>query len=212
MSSGVVAIPAVLLVLALGFTVFAIVKFRGTARIVAGVLGGLVTVVLGFATLIAVVVHSFAASQFNPDTYKGPIGQLQLPYKCPVRLAMGCVKGRVRRGTVYFRSENGLVKMPVGTYQVLSYTITDPRGVSWGGSFYDAAPHVTVEAGRTVQFKVGEPMVVSLKVDQAGRDQMSVTPEVKGCAGEECNLPGLRGFQILSKSRQVLMEDKFKFG
>jgi hypothetical protein len=211
----IVIIPAVLLVVMLGFTIFAIVKFRGTARIVLGIIGGLSSVVLGFATLVSVVVYSFSSSfaTFDPNKHNGPMGTLQLPYECEVGFVANRVDGPGKNESTYFRfrGDDGKIRMPAGTYQAISYSVEDPRG-SWSAHFQDSTPRITVTEGKTLQYRVGEPIVVALKVEQTKGDKILVVPDARGCAGEDCRLDGLRGFRVLDQSGKELMEGKFEFG
>lgn len=215
MTASIVIVPAVLLLLMLGFTIWAFVKLRGTKRVVLGIIGGLATVVLGFATLVCVVVYSFSSSltTFDPEKHNGPMGTLQLPYKCEVGFVAYRVEGPGKNESTYFRfhGDGGKIRVPAGTYQAISYSIDDPRG-GWSAHFDDSTPRITVTEGKTLQYRVGEPIVLSLHVTEPSDGKLSVVPDARGCAGEDCRLDGLKGFRVFDQSGKELMEGKFEFG
>jgi hypothetical protein len=213
MTVGIVMVPAVLLVLAMAFTIWAIVTRRGTTRIALGIVGGLVCLVLGLGTLVSFVVYKMDSKHFRPETYKGPMGEVRLPNVNEATVYAVRMDAVGEKATRY-RGKNGRIKMPAGSYQVYSYWVgSNPLRMFYYGGFSPPA-WITVKAGAVTHLKVGEPIVASVRVVQVGNSEMSIAPEARGCAGETCSLLGLTGFQILSKSGKVLMERKgaFEYG
>jgi hypothetical protein len=220
------AVALLLAVPLLALTIWAVVTRKGATRIALGVGGGLGLVVLVLVVGLCALSNLRHGGFFKPESYNGPTGEIRLPYKCKVELCATKLTGpesqqSIYSRAVYYRGDNGLLRLPAGSYQVLDYTVHDTSKPSWNGEFYDIQRRISVPANGVVDLRVGEPIVGFLKVVQGG-DQMSVTFEMRGRAGEECRLNGalglataedivLRGFQVLSQSSQVLMQRKFEF-
>lgn len=115
--------------------------------------------------------------------------------------------------------------LPVGDYQTIFAVLRlqDSSGYEWTFSTLDHLGELgafEIRSGETTRFQVGPPFLVTADVRKAGTDRVSISPVVRGRAGEEYQAgfrrnnrrPPERTFRIVDEAGNVLVSDKFKYG
>jgi len=118
-------------------------------------------------------------------------------------------------------------ELPVGKYQTLYAVLTlrDSERNEWTFSAdingdRGALTLFEVQPGQTTRIQVGPPFFVTADVRQIGSDRVSISPVIRGCAGEEYQANFMRngrrapapGFRIVDEDGNVLVDNTFQFG
>ena len=188
-------------------------------RVVLGILAGFCCLfVFGVAAIVWMVSTTMKPPKpFDARTYRGRTGTVSLPYEGKVALHMFSrdeSKNRFSR----FEGNNGVVVVPAGNYTLYGYSVTvkdrNGRPVHVSGGWRTRA--LTIAPGGSQQIVAGPPFVASITVKQSGSSKVNMDLRITGSGNEAATIYGPSGkepgFQVLSKSGEVLTTGSFRYG
>jgi len=195
---------------------------KGTLRTVLAVLGVLFSLLLVVVLAGEVLVNRFMPKMvtFDPATYKGKTGQIVTPLKGDVSLNLLKSGEDTRFELVEIKGQDGKFVVPTGDYRVMSCDQAIVRdGTTWDIS-HNALPSsqkLAVTPGSKSELNIGPPYTASIKVDSIHNKKLNLSLAITGHSGEKCSIVNQStskapGFQILSKSGDVLQEGTFEYG
>lgn len=158
--------------------------------------------------------------KFNPSTYKGKTGTIQVPYKGDSQLVLyKTLRGRTNYdGMIELRGKGGSLKAPVGNYRTaVFYAVVRERGrATWAGVTNDYIS-VVVSSAKPCVLKIGPPYTAQVQVRQSGK-YVSMYLDMKDCGGRDGGIKHYGrsdtppGFAVLSKNGRKLWSGKFEYG
>ncbi|MCX6344405.1 MAG: hypothetical protein NT018_04940 [Armatimonadetes bacterium] len=158
---------------------------------------------------------------FNPETYKGPVGNVVLSSKGETMLYLRNIDSG---GYMTVNTKSAKLKLPIGKYDLFDYTSTvqGRDGKTWvlsGGPADPMKPIAfDVTLTKTVSLKIGAPLTASIKVTQKGNKTVNMDLVMLGSGGDKCQIfqgdgsSTPPGFVVMSKTRKALMSGKFQYG
>ncbi len=161
---------------------------------------------------------------FNPETYKGPVGNVVLSSKGETMLSLLKIENGKPGGIIMVNTKSAELKLPIGKYDLLNYTskVQGRDGKTWalsGGPADPAKPIAfDVTLAKTVNLKIGAPLTASIKVTQKGNKTVNMDLLMLDIGGNKCQITqdggssAPPGFVVLSKSRMALMSGNFAYG
>ncbi|MBN2133354.1 MAG: hypothetical protein JW741_27900 [Sedimentisphaerales bacterium] len=121
-------------------------------------------------------------------------------------------------------------QLPAGKYKAVYAVLTkkDASGKTCtlasntSSAFTRLGPleYFEIQAGQTTSIRIGPPLVVKADVQTTDSGNVSISPLIVGCGGEEYRAASSRGmqrpsppaFKIVDEEGTVLVQDKFKYG
>lgn len=195
-------------------------KQIGLIMTVIGGLWGLAVVAIGIVAGIGIhqAIQAARPKTFNPAAYKGPVGTISLGYA-----GNADMNARLVKDNKYWRFSfvNGVAKAPAGVYRVRSIDLMAPgkENMAWS-AYISPLPddtELTVKAGSQATFKAGSPFTAQVSIDRVEGDKASFSLVVTDCCNHTAAFRNLEkkdiaGFQVLSKSGQILWKGQFQPG
>jgi len=201
---------------------------QGTGGVVLTVLGAIWGVGVGLIALLALLSYRqfeqlsegtmVKPEQFEAARYRGEMGTIELSYKGESRLE---VRQRQTANALRLSTADGVVKAPVGEYQVTSYEAVakDEKGAEWVARCLPNQ-RVTVKAGSAAPLSLGPPLKAEIRLRSAGKDMVSMdlrlTATAGGAAQYTIEQHGGRSeppsFVALDKAGKVVWQGRFAYG
>ncbi len=194
----------------------------GVAFIVLGGLWGLLVLLwAGYDTysLRGMEPRGASSTAFDPQTHEGPTGAFTLDWHRPSTLN---VREKLGSGKYKVKSQDGALRLPVGTYTVESWNAeaTDDKGLVWLlETRYPKSPEtIKAKAEGTTALPYGSGLHARITTASAPRGAASFEFTLKDAAGNTYSLMSRGqkaqppGFEVTDQSGQVVWSGKFEYG
>ena len=185
--------------------------------------------VWGFAALclIGLVGYSFHVARqyskievFDARTHSGETGKIVLPFKGEVALVLRDTKNHK---LLQCAGKDGIVRAPTGNYGLHhfeGYLVDEQNGRWTAGAYFvhNPAGDFTLESNGEHAIEAGPPFVARVVAATKGREEAEFNLELTGRGAGRYTITkdkealGEPGFEVLSKSGEVLWRGNFKFG
>ena len=166
--------------------------------------------------------HIGPVEKFDPMTYKGTMGRIELSYTGESKLTLYPV-GKPKKLEVPVT--NGTALAPTGNYTLMRCDITakgqDNQDWTESCSLYSPGPnHISIQKNTPYKLQLGLPLnaSVSVKPESDGKVMISLIQTGTGNVNtstwiqDQGGWSWSPGFQVLDKAGNVIWQDKFAYG
>ena len=228
-----IAILVVAAIFALGWIVplvMGIVRQKKTKNglaliIIGGVWGLIGLTIIAIPTFGYVQMRKYThVEKFDPTTYKGTMGKIELSYTGESKLTLMSVD-HPKRMALLERMEllvtNGIAMAPIGNYMMAmcEFTAKDQNNQIWTASCYlpsSGSNKISIQANTPYKLQVGPPFTASVSAEPGDDGKVTMNLMLAGAGNTSYGIRGpgtwAPGFQVLDKTGNVVWQGKFAYG